>query len=117
MSRAGSDGGGTITGGKPARGMAVVALLLFLGLLAVYLDRPGYTHSRLALFAALGATAALGTAGAVRGRKFVAALGAVLLVLLGLPQAVVWVFVFPMAGVLGIASLLIALDERAVEDW
>ncbi|QKY20922.1 hypothetical protein B4589_011260 [Halolamina sp. CBA1230] len=106
----------SITGSRPARGLAMAALLLFLGVLVVYLDRPGYTPLRLALFAVLGGVAVLGTAGAVTGRAWLAAVGAGLLALLGLPQAVLWVFVLPMAGVLAAASLLIALDDRTVEE-
>mgnify|MGYP006286466007 CR=1 FL=1 len=106
----------SITGSGPVRGTALAALLVFLAILAVYLDRPGYTSTRLVLFAGLGAAAVLGTAGAVAQRKAVAALGAVLLALLGVWQATLWIFVLPMAGVLGAASLLIALDERTVEE-
>lgn len=106
----------SITGSGPVRGTALAALLVFLAVLVFFLDRPGYTTARLVLFVGLAAAATLGTAGAVAQRKVVAAQGAVLLALLGLWQATLWIFVFPMAGVLGAASLLIALDERTVEE-
>lgn len=106
----------SITGSGPVRGTALAALLVFLAILVVYIDRPGYTPARLVLFAGLGAAAVLGTAGVVTQRSAVAALGGVLLALLGVWQATLWIFVLPMAGVLGAASLLIALDERTVEE-
>ncbi|WP_435118036.1 hypothetical protein [Halolamina sp. C58] len=99
----------------PAQGLALAALLLFLGVLVVYLDRPGYTPLRLLLFGTLAGAAVLGTAGAVTGRAWLAAVGAGLLALLGLPQAVLWIFVLPTAGVLAGVSLLIALRERRAE--
>lgn len=110
------DGGMPITGSRPARGLAAAALLAFLGVLVFYLGQPGATPARLALFLALGGAATLGTTGAVLGRASIAAVGALLLALLGFWQATLWIFVLPMAGVLGAASLLIALDERTVED-
>lgn len=105
-----------ITGSRPARGLAAAALLAFLGVLVFYLDQPGYTHTRLALFLALGGAATLGTAGAVLQRASIAAVGALVLALLGFWQATLWIFVLPMAGVLAAASLLIALDERTVQE-
>lgn len=96
--------------------MTLAALLVFLAVLAFYLDQPGYTERRLLFFLALGLVATIGTAGAYTGRALVAAAGAVVLALLGFPQAVLWVFVLPMAGVLGATALLIALDERTVEE-
>lgn len=101
-----------LTGSEPARGMTVAALATFLAVLVLFLDRPGYTTTRLAFFAAFGGTAVLGTVGAVLQRAAVAAAGAALLALLGFWQATLWIFVLPMAGVLGAASLLIALNER-----
>lgn len=95
--------------------MTLAALLVFLAVLAFYLTQPGYTQQRLLFFLALGAVATVGAAGAYTGRAVVAAAGAVLLALLGLPQAVLWIFVLPMAGVLAATALLIALDERTVE--
>lgn len=102
------------TGSRPARGMAIAALIAFLGVLVVYLDRPGYSTGRLLLFTALGGTATLGTAGVVAGRAIIAAAGAVSLALLGFRQAVIWMFVLSMAGVLAAASMLVVLDERTV---
>lgn len=100
---------------EPARGLAMAALLVFLCVLIVHLDRPGYSWRRLVLFAALGGAAVLGTAGAVTQRASVAGAGAVVLALLGLPQATLWIFVLPMAGVLAATSLLLALEDRTVE--
>lgn len=118
MSRSRPDDGRTpITGSRPARGLTVAASLAFLGVLVVYFDRPGATSARLLLFLALGGAAALGTAGAVVQRAAIAAVGALLLGLLGFWQATLWIFVLPMAGVLAATSLLIALDERTVEEW
>ncbi|GAB7014191.1 hypothetical protein [Halolamina salina] len=104
-----------ITGPQPAQGLAMAALLVFLCVLVFYLGQPGYTHARLALFLALGAAAVLGTFGVVTQRARVAAAGAAMLALLGFWQATLWIFVLPMAGVLAVAGLLIALDERTVE--
>lgn len=101
--------------GQPAQGLALTALLLFLGVLVISLDSPGSAPLRLALFAALAGAAVLGTAGAVTGRAWLAAVGAGLLALLGLPQATLWIFVLPTAGVLAAVSLLIALRERRAE--
>jgi hypothetical protein len=100
---------------QPGQGLALAALLLFLGVLVVYLDRPGSTPLRLALFGALAGAAVLGTVGAVTGRAWLAAAGAGLLALLGLPQAALWIFVLPTAGVLAAVSLLIALRDHRAE--
>ncbi|WP_053947040.1 hypothetical protein [Halolamina sediminis] len=116
MSRSDPDDGGTsFTAGRPARGLAMAALLTFLAVLVFYLDQPGYTHARLALFLALGSAATLGTAGAVLQRAAMTAAGAGMLALLGFWQATLWIFVLPMTGVLAATSLLIALEERTVE--
>lgn len=95
--------------------MTLAALLVFLAALAFYLTQPGYTRLRLLFFVALGAVATIGTIGAYTGRALVAAAGAGLLALLGFPQATLWIFVLPMAGVLGATALLIALEERTIE--
>jgi hypothetical protein len=95
--------------------MTLAALLVFLAVLAFYLDQPGYTQRRLLLFVALGAVATVGAVGGYTGRAVVAAAAAVVLALLGFRQATLWIFVLPMAGVLAATAVLIALDERTVE--
>ncbi|MCG1002169.1 MULTISPECIES: hypothetical protein [Halobacterium] len=95
------------------RGLTVVVVAAFLGVLGWYLGQSGYTSARLALFAALGASAIAGAAGVVSGRAFVAAGGACALLLLGFWQAALWLYVFPVAGLLVVAAVVLAADGGA----
>ena len=95
------------------RGLTVLVVAAFLGVLGWYLGQPGYTSARLALFAALGASAVAGAAGVVSGRPFVAAGGACALLLLGFWQAALWLYVLPVAGLLAVAAIVLAVDGGA----
>jgi hypothetical protein len=95
------------------RGLTVLVVAAFLGVLGWYLGQPGYSPARLALFAALGASAIAGAAGVVSGRTLVAAGGACALFLLGFWQAALWVYVFPVAGLLVVAAVVLAADGSA----
>lgn len=95
------------------RGLTVAATVAFLGVLGYYLVQPGYSWVRLAFFTVLGGLAVLGTAGVVYQRERVAAGAACGLLLLGLWQAVLWVYIFSVVGVLVVASLVSARDNSA----
>ncbi|UPV76863.1 hypothetical protein M0R89_20560 (plasmid) [Halorussus limi] len=90
----------------------VLVVAAFLGVLGQYLGRPGYTQTRLAFFAVLGGLAVAGAAGVVYRRETVAAGGACGLLLLGLWQAVLWIYIFPVVGVLAFA-----IAVTATPDW
>ncbi|GAA0287158.1 hypothetical protein [Halobacterium noricense] len=92
------------------RGLTVLVVAAFLGVLGWYLGQPGYTSARLTLFVALGASAIAGAAGVVSGRAFVAVGGACALFLLGFWQAALWLYVFPVAGFLVVAAVVVAAD-------
>lgn len=98
---------------RPAlvRGATVVVTTAFLGVLGYYLGQPGYTETRLAFFAVLAGLAVVGTAGAVYQRDLVAVVCAAGLVLLGFWQAVLWVFILPVAAMLVVAALASATHE------
>lgn len=98
----------------PIRGLTLVAVAAFLGVLWVYFDAPGASTPRLVLFAGLAALALAGAAGVVAERPYVIAGAAISLFVLGLTQATLWLFVLPTAGVLGAASVLVAFHERTV---
>ncbi|WP_336034902.1 hypothetical protein [Halobacterium yunchengense] len=98
-----------------ARGLTVVAVAALLGVLGRYLGRPGYTPARLTLFAALGASAVAGAGGVVAGRSFVAAGAACALLLLGFWQAVLWVYVLPVAALFLVAAVALAVGGDASE--
>lgn len=94
------------------RGLSVIAVAAFLGVLGGYLSRPGYGPSRLVLLGVLGTVAVVGVAGVVFERPFVAAGGACVLMLMGFWQAVLWVYIFPVAGVLVVAAVVLANHEQ-----
>ncbi|MFD1644095.1 hypothetical protein [Haloarchaeobius litoreus] len=93
------------------QGLTVVTILGFLGVLACSLGQPGYTVTRLAFFAILGGLAVLGAAGVVSRRILPTAVGACGLLLLGLWQAVLWMVIFPVVGILLVATVVIAAQE------
>ncbi|MFC3478251.1 hypothetical protein [Halobacterium litoreum] len=96
-----------------ARGVSVVAVAAFLGVLGWYLFQPGYGWTRLALFAALGAFAVAGSAGVWYGRARVAAAGIAGLVLLTVTLAgTLWMFVLPVVIVLVAATAVTSNHER-----
>ena len=96
-----------------ARGLTVVGTVAFLGVLAYYLGQPGYTWTRLALFAVLGGLAVSGAVGVFYNRELMAAAGACGLLLLGFSlAATLWMSLIPVAAILAISALLIASPEQ-----
>jgi energy-converting hydrogenase Eha subunit C len=88
------------------RGMAVLSVLGLFGVLLYYLPQPGYSQSRLFLFGLIAGAAVLGGAGVVLRRATLTAVGIFGLFLLGFWQAVLSVFVLPVAALLVVAALL-----------
>ncbi len=95
------------------QGLSVAGVVAFLGVLAWYLGQPGYTRSRLALFAALGICAVAGAAGVVFERQVVSGIAVCGLVVLGLFQAVLWVYILPVGALLLVAAVGTAVRERS----
>jgi hypothetical protein len=91
--------------GDVVRGLAVLGVAAFLGVLVWYLGRPGYTHVRLAFFSLLGALAVVGAVGVVRRSERLIAASVVCLLAFGFWQAVLWVYVFPVVGLLVAAGV------------
>lgn len=94
------------------RWLTVGVVVGFLAVLASFLGQPGYTLTRLVFFAVLGGLAVAGAAGVLVERPVVAAGSACGLLLLGFWQAVLWIYVFPVCGVLLLAAVVVT-DERA----
>ena len=94
------------------RWLTVLGVVAFLGVLGWYLGQPGYTQTRLVFFAVLGGLAVAGAAGVVYQRMLVTLGGAAGLLLLGFWQAVLWIFIFPVVGMLVVAALVVAPQER-----
>lgn len=83
----------------------------FLAVLGWYLGQPGYTVVRLMVFVVLGGLAVAGAAGILTRRPVVTVGSVCGLLLLGFWQAVLWIYVFPVCGVLLLAAVAVA-DER-----
>lgn len=96
----------TATRTSIVRGLTVVVTVAFLGVLGYYLVQPGFIWTRLALFAVLGGLAIVGTAGVLYQQQLLVAGSVCGLLLLGFWQAVLWIYIFPVAGVLAVASLV-----------
>ncbi|MEY7849636.1 hypothetical protein AB7C87_10625 [Natrarchaeobius sp. A-rgal3] len=94
-----------------SRWIAVAAVLALLAVLAWFLPQPGFSGSRVALFALIAGAAILGAAGLLRRRMSLAVAGAVFLFLLGFWQAVLGVFILPVVALLLVAAVL--EDERS----
>jgi len=94
------------------RGLSAVVVVGFLGVLGAMLPEPGYSWTRLALFAVLGGLAVVGGVGIYTQRELVATAGACGLLLLGFWQAVLWIYITPVAGVLVVGALVTANTER-----
>lgn len=90
-----------------ARGASVLGVLGLLAVLAYYLPSPGYRPSRLYLFLLIGAVGVVGAAGAVLERPLLAGGGAAGIFLLGFWQAVLSVFMLPVAVVLFLTAFLV----------
>ncbi|WP_211313357.1 hypothetical protein [Halarchaeum salinum] len=88
------------------RGIAVLSVLGLVGVLLYYLPQPGYSQSRLVLFGLIAGAAVLGGVGIVLHRATLTAVGVVGLFLLGFWQAVLSVFILPVAALLVAAALL-----------
>ncbi|WP_458210032.1 hypothetical protein [Haladaptatus sp. NG-SE-30] len=89
----------------------VVATVVLLGVLTWYLGQPGYRHTRLLLFAAIGGFAVVGAVGVVFDFERLIVVGAVGLLVLGFWQAVLWLYVYPVVGLL-VLSFLVGNDEE-----
>jgi hypothetical protein len=95
-----------------ARWLSVGGTVVFLGVLGYYLGQPGYSWSRLVVFAVLGGLAGLGTTGVVYQRELLAAAGACGLLMLGFSLAAsLWLYIVPAATILVVSALLIANSE------
>lgn len=94
----------TATRRSIAHGLTVVVVVAFLGVLGYYLFQPGYSLTRLALFAVFGALAVVGAAGIIYDRGLLVGVGTVGLVLLGFWQAVLWVYILPVAVVFAVVA-------------
>jgi len=102
-----------ITRNSVARGIAVVVVTAFLGVLGWYLFQPDYSWTRLGLFVVLGALSVVATAGVWYQRKRVAAGGVVGLLLLTVTLAgTLWMFLLPVIVVLVIATALMSNNGR-----
>lgn len=88
------------------RVLAVLAVLGLVGVLLYYLSVPGYSRSRLVLFALLGGAGVVGGVGATFRRRDLVLAGSAGLFLLGFWQAALGVFVLPVAAVLLLAAVL-----------
>ena len=88
------------------RSLTVVTVVAFLGVLGWYLTAPGYTLTRLVGFAVLGCLAVVGAAGVLRHRPRWSIAAAIGLIALGFWQAVLWLFIYPMVGVLLLSTAL-----------
>lgn len=86
---------------------AVVALVV--GLVRI-VALQGYTDTRLLLFGLLIVTACIGGVGVYRRRVAMTVAGAIGLFLLGFWQAVLFVFVLPVSGLLVLVAVLDADD-------
>lgn len=99
---------------RVGQAVAVGATLAFLGVLACLLSKPGYSTTRLGFFAILGGFAVIGVVGVVRNSTPAVAVASLGLLLLGIWQAVLGIFVLPMVGVLLMTHLFEALDGESV---
>lgn len=95
---------GNIT--NAARGISIVAVVAFLAVLVWCLARPGYTHVRLGFFALLGSLAIVGAIGVIQHSTRLVTVGSGGLFLLGFWQAVLWLYIYPVIGLLVVATLL-----------
>jgi energy-converting hydrogenase Eha subunit C len=88
------------------RGMAVLSVLGLVGVLLYYLPQLGYSQSRFVLFGLIAGAAVLGGVGVALRRATLTAVGVFGLFLLGFWQAVLSVFILPVAALLVVAALL-----------
>lgn len=88
------------------RGTTVVGVAVFLGVLARYLGQPGYTNVRLVFFTLLALLATTGAVGVFRRSPRLGLGSAGGLALLGLWQAVLWLPLALVVGLLVGATLL-----------
>ena len=88
------------------RGTAVLSVLGLVGVLLYYLPQPGYSQSRLVLFGLIAGAAVLGGIGVVLRRATLTAVGVLGLFLLGFWQAVLSMYILPVAVLFVVAALL-----------
>lgn len=93
------------------RGVTVLVVVVFLLVLGRHLGQPGTSLAQLGFFSVLGGIAAIGAAGVFFERTYVAATSACALLLLGFWQAALWVYIFPVSGLLVAAAVLLEYDE------
>lgn len=93
-----------------ARRLTIVVVVAFLAVLGWYLGQGGYSPMRLALLVALGGVAVAGAVGVVYERAFITAGSVCALFVLGFWQAALWVYIFPVGGVLFGAAIVVAGD-------
>lgn len=89
-----------------ARLVAVVGVLVLLAVLLWTLPQSGYSRSRFVLFAFIAGAALLGATGVLLRRSVITTVAVVGLFLLGFWQAVLSVFIWPVIGLLLLATLL-----------
>lgn len=90
------------------RWLTVAVVGSFLVVLGWYLGQPDYTPTRMVFFTVLGGLAAAGAVGVLSQHPLVAVGSACGLLLLGFWQAVLWIYVFPVCGVLLVAAVVVA---------
>ena len=96
-----------------ARAASVLAVVVLLAVLASHLGAPGYHDARLYLFCLIGAVGLLGGVGAVFDRPTLIGSGGIGIFLLGFWQAVLGVFMLPVAAVLVTTAVLVYGVEEA----
>lgn len=94
-----------------ARAASVAGVFGLLAVLAYFLQSPDYPASRLYLFVLIGAIGVLGAVGIVFGRPTVIGGSGLGIFLLGFWQAVLGVFMLPVAAVLFLTALLVNVDD------
>ena len=95
------------------RGLTLTVVAAFLCVLGYFLVQPGFTWMRFAFFAVLAGLAVGGAVGLYRERELLTVGAAVGLLLLGFWQAVLWLFILPVAVVLAVGVVLVANQTEA----
>ena len=96
------------------RGVTALVTVAFLSVLGYHLV-PDVTLPRLALFGVLGGIALVGAVAVFDDSPYLAAGAACWLLIAGMTQPVLWLYLFPVAGVLLAASLVTATKWVATD--